>query len=143
MYDTLYPHRQGIIFFLFLAGLFLSSLQPIFAGDAAQTDMKIDYGIIAGEWKRIDGGYVVKVKDVKADGQAVVSYFNPKPIHVAEATISTEQSLIKLFIKFQDKNYEGSTYRLYYYAQKDALVGFYYQAAMDRTYEVIFLRKAL
>nr|WP_320014551.1 hypothetical protein [uncultured Desulfobacter sp.] len=143
MYDTLYPHRQGIIFFLFFAGLFLSSLQPIFAEESTQTDIKIDYGIIAGAWKRMDGDYMVKVKDVKTDGQAVVSYFNPKPIHVAQAAISTEQSLIKLFIKFQDKNYEGSTYKLYYYAEKDALVGFYYQAAMDRTFEVIFLRKAL
>lgn len=143
MSNTLYPPRQGLIFFLFIAGLFLSSLQPTFAGEVTQTDTKIDYGIIAGEWKRIDGDYVVKVKDVKADGPAVVSYFNPKPIHVAEAAISTEESLIKLFIKFQDKNYEGSTYKLYYYAKKDALVGFYYQAAMDKTFEVIFLRKAL
>lgn len=143
MCNTLYPHRQGIIFFLFLSGLFISSLQPVFAGEAAQTDTIIDYGIVAGEWKRIDGDYMVKVKDVKADGQAAVSYFNPRPIHIAEAAISTEQSLIKLFIKFQDKNYEGSTYKLYYYAEKDALVGFYHQAAMDRTFEVIFLRKAL
>ena len=143
MCNTLYPHRQGIIFLLFLTGFFLSSLQPVFAGEAVQTNKTIDYGIVAGEWKRIDGDYMVKVKDVKADGQAVVSYFNPKPIHVAQAAISTEQSLIKLFIKFQDKNYEGSTYKLYYYAEKDALVGFYYQAALDRTFEVIFLRKAL
>ena len=143
MCNTLYSHRQSIIFFLFFTGLFLSSLQPVFAEEFAQTDTIIDYGIIAGEWKRIDGDYMIKVKDVKSNGQAVVSYFNPRPIHVAEAAISTEQSLIKLFIKFQDKNYEGSTYKLYYYAEKDALVGFYYQAAMDRTFEVIFLRKAL
>lgn len=142
MCNTLYSHRQGIIFFLFFTGLFLSSLQPVFAEEFAQTDTIIDYGIIAGEWKRIDGDYMIKVKDVKSNGQAVVSYFNPRPIHVVEAAISTEQSLIKLFIKFQDKNYEGSTYKLYYYAEKDALVGFYYQAALDRTFEVIFLRKA-
>jgi len=52
-----------------------------------------------------------------------------------------QNSLLKLFIKFQDKDYEGSTYTLYYIAEKDALMGYYYQAFMDRTYEVVFLRK--
>ena len=37
--------------------------------------------------------------------------------------------------------YEGSSYRLYYFAKKDALLGYYYQAPMDKTYEVVFLRK--
>lgn len=141
MCDTLYTPRQGIIVFLFFAGFFLPMLQPAFAGEGAAAGVKIDYGIIAGDWQRTDGSYVVKIRDVKTDGQAIVSYFNPKPIHVATAAISIEKSLIKLFVKFQDKGYEGSTYTLYYYAQKDALVGFYYQAVMDRTYEVIFLRK--
>lgn len=141
MCDTLYTPRQVIIVFLFFAGFFLPMLQPAFAGEGAAAGVKIDYGIIAGDWQRTDGSYVVKIRDVKADGQAIVSYFNPKPIHVATAAVSIEKSLIKLFVKFQDKGYEGSTYTLYYYAQKDALVGFYYQAVMDRTYEVIFLRK--
>lgn len=141
MCDTLYTPRQVIIVFLFFAGFFLPMLQPAFAGEGAATGVKIDYGIIAGDWQRTDGSYVVKIRDVKTDGQAIVSYFNPKPIHVATAAVSIEKSLIKLFVKFQDKGYEGSTYTLYYYAQKDALVGFYYQAVMDRTYEVIFLRK--
>ncbi len=102
---------------------------------------KHDYSIIAGEWQRTDGGYLFKINDVQPDGRTDVSYFNPKPIHVAEAKISTQDKLIKLYVQFQDTGYEGSTYTLYYYAEKDALVGFYYQAVLDRTYEVIFLRK--
>ena len=101
----------------------------------------LDYTVIAGEWQRTDGSYLIKVSDVQPDGRARVEYFNPRPIHVAQATISTQKELIKLFIKFQDKGYEGSTYTLFYYAEKDALLGFYYQAAMDRTFEVIFVRK--
>jgi hypothetical protein len=85
--------------------------------------------------------YFIKVSDVLAYGHANVAYFNPKSINVAQTTISTEKELIKLFIKFQDKGYDGSTYRLYYFAEKDALVGFYYQAVIDKTFEVIFLRK--
>lgn len=103
---------------------------------------KPDYSIMAGEWQRTDGGYLLKVSEVQADGRAAVTYFNPKPIHVAETAISTQAGLIKLFVRFQDENYEGSTYTLYYYAEKDALAGFYYQAVLDKTYEVVFLRKS-
>ena len=119
------------------------NLQPAFAEEGSQADSKINYGVIAGEWQRTDGIYQIKIKDVNPDGQASVSYFNPRPIHIEKADISTEKNLTKLFIKFQDKGYEGSTYKLYYFAPKDALVGFYHQATMNKTYEVIFLRKDL
>jgi len=48
---------------------------------------------------------------------------------------------LKLFIKLQDKGYPASTYTLYYYAEKDALAGFYYQAAIGQTFKVVFFRK--
>jgi len=134
--------RQAIILLLFFTGFFLFILQPVCADEVESSTVKIDYGILAGKWQRTDGNYVIKVSDVQAEGQATVEYFNPRSIHVAKAAISTEKELIKLFIKFQDKGYEGSSYRLYYFAKKDALLGFYYQAPMDKTYEVVFLRKA-
>jgi hypothetical protein len=133
--------RQAIILLLFFAGFFLFIPGPVCADEVEPSITKTDYGIIAGNWQRTDGNYLIKVSDVQAKGQATVQYFNPRSIHVAAASISTETELIKLFIKFQDKGYEGSTYRLYYFAEKDALLGFYYQAPMDKTYEVIFLRK--
>lgn len=102
---------------------------------------RLNFELLTGEWLRTDGGYVIRVSDIKTNGQVKAEYFNPKPIHVAEATVSTQKDLMKLFIKLQDKGYQGSTYKLYYYEEKDALVGFYYQAAMDRTFDVIFLRK--
>lgn len=128
-------------FLLFFAILFLIFPQQVHAEKKPSQTVKVDYDIIAGEWQRTDGGYLIKISDVQADGQVNVEYFNPRPIHVARAAISTQKELIKLFVQFQDKGYEGSTYTLFYYAEKDALVGFYYQAAMDRTFEVIFLRK--
>lgn len=141
--DALDNFQLGIVFFLFFATLFLPTLQSVCADEISSQPTINDYSIIAGEWQRTDSSYLIKVSDVLKDGRAKVAYFNPNPIHIAKAGISTEKSLIKLFIKFQDKGYEGSTYNLYYYAQKDALVGFYYQAATDRTYEVIFLRLTL
>lgn len=128
---------RGVIIFSF----FLFILQPMSADELAFSAVKTNYGTLAGNWQRTDGNYLIRVRDVLSDGQATVEYFNPRSIHVAWAKISTEKEMIKLFIKFQDKDYEGSTYRLYYYSKKDALVGFYYQAPTDRTFEVIFLRK--
>ncbi len=133
--------RRAIILLLFFIGFFLFIPGSVCADEVEPSIAKTGYGIIEGYWQRTDGNYLIKVSDVQAKGQATAQYFNPRSIHVATAAISTEKELIKLFITFQDKGYEGSTYRLYYFAEKDALLGFYYQAPMDKTYEVVFLRK--
>ncbi len=134
------PRRIAYLLLLFTT-LFLTIMQPVHAEEKPPPVTKPGYGIITGEWQRTDGGYLIRISDVQANGQAKVEYFNPSPIHIAQAAISTEKNLLKLFIKFQDKGYEGSTYTLFYYTEKDALVGFYYQAVMDKTFEVIFTRK--
>ena len=100
-----------------------------------------DFKVIIGEWIRPDGGYIIRAQDVKFDGSVDAGYFNPGEINIAEANVSVWKGLVKLFIKLQDKGYPGSTYTLYYYAEKDALAGFYYQAAMGKTFKVGFLRK--
>jgi len=87
-----------------------------------------DFKVIIGEW-------------VRPDGSVDAGYFNPGKINIAEANVSLWKGFVKLFIKLQDKGYPGSTYTLFYYPKKDALAGFYYQAAIGQTFEVIFLRK--
>jgi hypothetical protein len=76
-----------------------------------------------------------------SDGKVNVSYFNPGRIRVAESRVSTKDGRVKLFVKLQDEGYPGCTYTLFYYPEEDALAGIYYQAAVDRTYEVIFVRR--
>ena len=100
-----------------------------------------DYSVLNGEWVRPDGGYLLRVSDAKANGSVGAAYFNPNPIHVAEANVSMWKGLKKLFVKLQDKGYPGSTYTLYYFEDKDALAGFYFQANIGETFEVVFLRK--
>ena len=100
----------------------------------------LDFGVIAGQWSRIDGNYTLRVQDVMSYGVGNVSYFNPNEIHVAESRVSTQDGRIKLFVKLQDEGYPGCTYTLFYYPEEDALAGVYYQAAVDRTYEAIFVR---
>jgi len=110
--------------------------------EPAAASKKLDLKVIIGEWVRPDGGYVIRVRDVGPDGSVDAGYFNPNEINIAEARVSLWKGLVKLFIKMQDKGYPGSTYTLYYYSEKDALAGFYYQAAMQQTFEVVFLRKS-
>ena len=115
----------------------------VFSQDAktAASAEKPDFKVIIGEWVRPDGGYVIRVRDVNPDGSVDAGYFNPGKINIAEANVSLWKGMVKLFIKLQDKGYPGSTYTLYYYPEKDALAGFYYQAAVGQTYEVVFFRK--
>ncbi len=130
----------AVILILVLAGLYFSGEESSWAGDSSSSRSP-NFGVLVGSWVRTDGGYVIRVGDIKANGQVAAEYFNPRSIHVAEAIASMQKKLVKLFVRLQDTGYPGSTYKLYYYAEKDALVGFYYQATMNKTFEVIFLRK--
>jgi hypothetical protein len=96
---------------------------------------------ILGEWIRMDGGYVIKINDIRPDGTVQAAYFNPASIHVSESRVSMWKGLVRLLIKLEDKGYPGSTYKLFYHTKKDALAGFYYQAELEKTFEVVFLRK--
>lgn len=100
-----------------------------------------DFKVLIGEWVRPDGGYIIRLKDIKPDGLIDISYYNPKEINIAEANVSEWKGMKKLFFKLKDQSYPGSTYTLYYYAEKDALAGFYYQANLKQTFEVVFMRK--
>lgn len=100
-----------------------------------------NFKIIEGEWFRPDGGYVIHVRNINSDGSVDVGYFNPAKINVSESKVSEWKGLTKLFVKLQDSGYPGSSYTLFYYAEKDVLAGFYYQAEMEKTFEVFFLRK--
>jgi hypothetical protein len=111
------------------------------AADTVQAAEQPDFKIFVGEWVRTDGGYIIRVRDIKPDGSVDAGYFNLGEINVEEANVSEWKGLGRLYIKLQDEGYPGSTYTLYYYPKKNALAGFYYQAAMDQTFEVVFLRK--
>lgn len=112
----------------------------IYSGTAISGE-RPDFKIFEGKWIRSDGGYVIHVRSTSSDGSVNVEYFNPAQINVSESKVSEWKGLLKLFIKLQGKGYPGSSYTLYYYAEKDALAGYYYQAEMEKTFEVIFLRK--
>ena len=127
--------KIGIIIIILACAVFFQDAETAVSAE------KPDFKVIIGEWVRPDGGYIVRVRAVNPDGSVDARYFNPGNINVAEANVSLQKGLVKIFIKLQDKGYPGSTYTLYYYPEKDALAGFYYQAAVGQTYEVVFFRK--
>lgn len=95
---------------------------------------------IRGRWLRPDGGYILELKEVRADGQAAAEYFNPAPIHVSRAEVKPDGSRAVAMIELRDVNYPGCIYRLTYNPETDELSGDYFQAALEQTFDVVFVR---
>jgi hypothetical protein len=100
-----------------------------------------EYAKLKARWERPDGGYVLEIRDVAADGKADAGYFNPSPINVERAQIYSEGGITKVFVILRDANYPGCTYRLSYDAKADQLFGQYFQSAMQETFDVTFGRQ--
>ncbi len=95
---------------------------------------------VVGRWSRPDGDYVLEIRSVNAEGEAQAAYFNPQPIHVAQAKVSREGGSLRVYVELRDVNYPGSTYRLVYDPAGDCLQGTYYQAVAKETYDILFVR---
>ena len=96
---------------------------------------------VKGRWLRPDGGYILAITTIAADGRAEAGYFNPNPIKVAWATVNAEGADIRVKVELRDENYPGCLYKLNYAPDKDRLVGTYFQAQMQQTYGVEFARE--
>jgi hypothetical protein len=107
---------------------------------AAGTAAKPGFQKLVGKWQRPDGGYVIEIKSVDADGKLDAAYFNPNPIHVARTQAAIDGTVLKVFIELRDVNYPGSTYTLAYEPDGDQLKGIYYQAVEQQSFEVNFVR---
>lgn len=95
---------------------------------------------LIGRWVRPDGGYVIDIRNVDADGKLQAAYFNPRPIHVSQARITKAQKKLQVFVELRDVGYPGATYTLTYNAQHDVLAGLYFQPTVDQTFDVVFVR---
>jgi hypothetical protein len=93
-----------------------------------------------GEWQRPDGGYIIRIRSVEPGGRMEAAYFNPRPIHVAQAEASEDGKTVRVFIELRDVNYPGSTYTLTYDPGEDQLTGIYYQTALKQSFDVSFSR---
>jgi hypothetical protein len=108
---------------------------------AAEVEAKVNLQFLKGRWLRPDGGYVIEIRQVDADGQLDAGYFNPNPIRVVSAKATKDGAAVKVYLELNDVNYPGCKYNLTYLPAQRQLVGTYFQAAMQQTYEVAFERE--
>lgn len=99
------------------------------------------FSALPGRWVRPDGGYVITIKSVDADGKLDASYANPNPLPFYAATATEDGGMLKLHFDLRAGGYNGSTYTLTYDAAGDRLKGTYYQAVAKQSFEVVFVRK--
>jgi hypothetical protein len=100
-----------------------------------------DWNRLRGRWLRPDGDYVLEIKSIGDDGRAEANYFNPNPIHVAWARVANTDGVIKLEVELRDVNYPGCLYKLSYAPDRDQLAGTYFQAQMQETHQIFFVRE--
>ena len=113
---------------------------PATKESVATPEAKAGFDRLKGRWLRPDGGYVLEIREIDGSGKMVAAYFNPRPINVSRAEASQEGTTIKVFIELRDTNYPGSTYTLTYDAASDQLKGAYFQAALQQSFDVVFVR---
>jgi len=113
---------------------------PVTKESSATPETKVGFDRLKGRWLRPDGGYVIEIREIDNRGKMVVAYFNPRPINVSRAEAAQEGTTTKVCIELRDTNYPGSTYTLTYDPQSDQLKGVYFQAALQQSFEVVFVR---
>jgi uncharacterized protein (DUF2147 family) len=97
--------------------------------------------VLVGSWVRPDGGYVIAIKSVGSGGDLQAMYFNPSPLPFAQAQAAREGGVLRVQFELRAGGYNGSTYKLRYEPATDRLVGIYYQAVAQQSFEVQFVRK--
>ena len=89
---------------------------------------------------RPDGGYVVTIKSVSAEGKLDASYANPNPLPFSRAEAMRDGNEIRVFLELTAGGYNGSTYSLAYDPAQDVLKGVYYQAVARQKFDIYFER---
>ena len=113
---------------------------PSNAVASSATETRPQFRRLLGRWLRPDGGYVLDFKHVEDNGKLEAAYLNPRPIFVSRAEATRETNTTKVFVELQDVGYPGSNYTLTYDAPSDQLRGIYYQAAIQESFDIVFVR---
>ncbi|HEY1108695.1 MAG TPA: hypothetical protein VGE76_08690 [Opitutaceae bacterium] len=109
----------------------------------AATSAAVPEGVakMLGRWMRLDGGYVLELRNPDISGKLEAGYFNPKSINVSRAIWMQGSGGLQVAVELNDVGYPGATYVLSHDAQGDRLVGQYSQPQMQQTFDVEFVRQ--
>lgn len=107
---------------------------------ASTTTTAPDFSVLAGDWIRPDGGYIITIKSIASDGTIDASYANPNLLPFAQAHASQVGGVLKLFFELRAGGYNGSTYTLEYDAANKILKGVYFQAVQGQKYDIFFMK---
>ena len=134
--DQVKPHGRRKFFILIAVVLIvgIAAAVTLLRGANASFDM------LKGRWLRPDGGYILDIRAIDANGKIDAGYFNPNPINIAKAEATRDGSTVKVFVELRAPNYPGSTYTLTYDQEQDQLRGIYFQAVEQRSFDVYFAR---
>ncbi|UCD88152.1 MAG: hypothetical protein JSV01_10560 [Desulfobacterales bacterium] len=110
------------------------------AESAEVEESKGNLQALIGRWLRVDGGYIIEIRSISANGRLDAGYLNPRPINVSRAEASRRGDEVRVFMELQDVGYPGSTYTLTYDPQRDLLRGVYFHAGLSQTFDVVFIR---
>jgi hypothetical protein len=114
--------------------------QPSATVPAAPPSAESAFDKLPGRWVRLQGGYVITIRAVDADGKLDASYANPRPLPFHAAVASRDGNAVKLFFELRAGGYNGSTYTLSYDAANDRLTGVYDQVVVKQKFDVVFAR---
>ncbi len=140
MQGGLRSYAATVLFLAVAAGVWAQA-PAVKSKDAAPVAAAKGMEVLEGAWVRPDGGYLILIKKVAADGTLDASYFNPKPLPFAKAQATRDGASMRVAFELQAGGYAGSTYQLVYDAAGDRLYGTFYQAVAKQTYDVYFTRK--
>jgi len=110
------------------------------ADRAASASTAPEFATLRGRWVRPDGGYVIDILAVDANGNLTASYANPSRLPFEVAKAARDGRYLKVFLELRAGGYAGSTYFLTYDPGSDSLKGAYYQAVARQRFEVVFQR---
>lgn len=107
---------------------------------ATANEQQAKFDALPGRWVRVEGGYVISIKAVGADGRLDAEYANPRPLPFYTALATSEGGVLKLFFELRAGGYGGSTYTLVHDAASDRLLGVYDQVVARQKFNVVFVR---
>jgi hypothetical protein len=117
-------------------------VQQPFSGVAAQTSVVSQPNVDAlpGRWVRVEGGYVISIASVDANGRLDANYANPRQLPFHSAMVTNDNGVLRLVFELRAAGYNGSTYTLSYDAASDQLKGVYDQVVLKQKFDVTFVR---